>query len=41
MFLRIEKLPSKKLLGIQRTMTFATIPTETKLLWKQFMSIQI
>ncbi|MFK5878056.1 MAG: GyrI-like domain-containing protein [Flavobacteriaceae bacterium] len=39
MFLRIENSPKKKLVGMQRKMTFATIPQETPMLWKQFMPL--
>lgn len=39
MFLRIENLPKKKLVGMQRKMTFASIPQETTVLWKQFMPL--
>ena len=40
MFLRIQNLSKKKLIGKQRKMTFATISQETVALWKQFMPLQ-
>lgn len=40
MFIRIENIPKKKLLGMQRRMTFASIPQETVALWKQFMPLR-
>ena len=40
MFLRIENQPKKKFVGIQRKMTFASIPQDTMALWKQFMPLR-
>ena len=39
MFLKTQNIPKKKLIGIQRKMTFASIPQETVALWKQFMPL--
>lgn len=39
MFLKTQNLPKKKLVGIQHKMTFATIPQQTVVLWKQFMPL--
>jgi len=39
MFLRTQNLPKKKLVGMQRKMTFASVPQETVALWKQFMPL--
>ncbi len=40
MFLRIENSHKKKLVGLQRKMTFESIPQETVVLWKQFMPLR-
>ena len=39
MFIRIQNLPKKKLVGIQLKMSFNSIPQETVALWKQFMPL--
>ena len=40
MFIKIENLPRKKLVGIQLKMSFNSIPRETVALWKQFMPLR-
>ena len=39
MYIKTQTLPKKKLVGMLRKMTFATIPQETPMLWKQFMPL--
>jgi AraC family transcriptional regulator len=40
MFLKIKNLPEKKFVGMQRKMTFESIPQETVALWSQFMPLR-